>query len=147
MGDEAVEASKMGVVMVLFAALMVFIVTNVVWGEDISRKFQARMDRTEETSQQKYFSQASQEGGINTPMAGAYSMIEYNIDNINTIIFATAADNQDKAQIASDVNKETFDNKLYWLRTNLNGRCNVKASKNNDGTWDVKVTLLKEVNA
>lgn len=146
MGDEAVEASKMGVVMVLFAALMVFVVTNVVWGEDISRKFQARMDRTEETSQQKYFSQASQEGGINTPMAGAYSMIEYNIDNINTIIFATAADNQDKAQIANNVNKKTFDNKLYWLRTNLNGRCNVSAVKNDDGAWDVKITLLKEVN-
>lgn len=147
MGDEAVEAGKMGVVMVLFAALMVFVVTNVVWGEDISRKFQARMDRTEETSQQKYFSQASQEGGINTPMAGAYSMIEYNIDDVSTITFAAAADNQDKTQIANDVNKKTFDNKLYWLRTNLNGRCNVKASKNNDGTWDVKVTLLKEVNA
>lgn len=147
MGDEAVEAGKMGVIMILFAALMVFVVTNVIWGEDISRNFQARMDRTEETSQQKYFNQASHEGGVNTPIAGAYSMIEYNIDNIDTIIFATAADNQDKAQIVKDVNKKTFDNKLYWLRTNLNGRCNVKALKNNDGTWNVKVTLLKETNA
>lgn len=74
-------------------------------------------------------------------------MIEYNIDDVSTITFAAAADNQDKTQIANDVNKKTFDNKLYWLRTNLNGRCNVKASKNNEGTWDVKVTLLKEVNA
>ena len=73
--------------------------------------------------------------------------IDDNIDNIDTIIFATAADNQDKAQIVKDVNKKTFDNKLYWLRTNLNGRCNVKAIKNNDGTWNVKVTLLKETNA
>ena len=147
MGDESVEASRMGVAMVLFATLMIFVLTNVLWGEDISRNFQARMDKTEENSVQKYFKQAAHDGGVNVPMAGAYSMIEYNIDDVNTITFTTAADNQDKAQIVKDVNKKTFDNKLYWLRTNLNGRCNVKALKNNDGTWNVKVTLLKETNA
>lgn len=146
MGDESVEASRMGVAMVLFATLMIFVLTNVLWGEDISRNFQARMDKTEENSVQKYFKQASHDGGVNVPMAGAYSMIEYNIDDVNTITFTTAADNQDKAQIANDVNKKTFDNKLYWLRTNLNGRCNVSAVKNDDGAWNVKITLLKEVN-
>lgn len=145
-GEESVSASKMGVQLLLFTAFLMFVVFNVIWGQNISRNFEARMDKTEEQSLQKYFNQASMAGGVNMPMAGAYSMVEYNYEDVGKMYFKALDNDVEKKEAVKTVNSMTLDNQLYWMRTNLTGRCNVKASRNDEGTWDLIVSLLKDIN-
>lgn len=90
MSDEGISAVKMGVTFVMFAAVMVFVVFNIIWGWDINRQTNADMDSSEQQAETKYFKQALDGEGCDLPVSGAYSLIENNRDNVSAITIGTA---------------------------------------------------------
>lgn len=91
MSEESVDSVKMGVTFVMFAAALVFVVFNIIWGMDINRNSQARMDRSEEQANSRYFNEAKESDGCDMPTSGAYSLIQNNRESVAAISIGHAA--------------------------------------------------------
>ena len=85
MGDESVSAVRLGITFTMLAAVLVFVVFNIIWGQDMNRDFNARMDNTESQATSKYFKQTSSEEGADMPVSAAYSLYENNINDVDAV--------------------------------------------------------------
>lgn len=96
MGDESTDVVRLGVTFIMLAAVMVFVVFNIIWGEDMSRDFNARMDSTRQVAMNRYFKQACEKDGVDLPVAGAYSLIEDNEDDVEAVAIGYEDKNSSK---------------------------------------------------
>lgn len=144
-GEEGISAMKIGVNLILFSAVLVFVLFNVLWGENIARGFTSDMDKAQTQSMNSYFKEAQTVEGADLPAAGAYSLIEYNINDVGEITFSTVSKDKDEIDEIERINLESIDDKIRWLRTNLYGKCIVKAYSNGEG-YDLTVKFMGYTN-
>lgn len=144
-GEEGISAVRIGMALTLFAAVIVFVVYNVIWGQNIARDFIGQADRAQTQSMNKYFQEALVPEGAEMPTSGAYSLIEYNLDDVDNVTFSTVSTKANDLNEINSVNRKDIDEKLYWMRTNLYGKCIVKATPNGEG-YNLTVQLIGYTN-
>ena len=132
-GEEGISAVRIGMVLTLFAAVIVIVVYNVIWGQNIARDFIGQADRAQTQSINRYFQETLVPEGAEMPTSGAYSLIEYNLNDVDNVTFSTTSTKADDINQINSINRKDIDKKLYWLRTNLYGKCIVKATPNGEG--------------
>ena len=89
----------------------------------------------------KYFQEALAPEGAEVPTSGAYSLIEYNLNDVDEVTFSTVSTEPADLNEINSVNRKDIDEKLYWMRTNLYGKCIVKATSNGEG-YNLAVRLM-----
>lgn len=99
MGEEGVSAVKMGVTFIFLAAVLFFVVYNVIWGKGMSNDFDDRTSRAQENSVAVYFKDTSSDNGADMPTSGAYAMYENNINEISAL--ALVEEDRTKSQTAT----------------------------------------------
>ena len=135
MGEESVSAVRMGVTFLMLAAVLVFVVFNVIWGQDINRSFNARMDSTETQATTKYFKQTSLEEGADMPVSAAYSLYENNINDVDAVAIGKFS-NKDTGTDMTGYFTATADGN--WKFVTRNGRVDKNSAMITGDTGAVK---------
>lgn len=140
-GEEGISAMRIGMALTFFAAVIVFVLYNVIWGQNIARDFIGQADKAQTQSMNKYFQEVLAPEGAEVPTSGAYSLIEYNLNDVDEVTFSTVSTEPADLNEINSVNRKDIDEKLYWMRTNLYGKCIVKATSNGEG-YNLAVRLM-----
>ena len=90
-GEEGISAMRIGMALTFFAAVIVFVLYNVIWGQNIARDFIGQADKAQTQSMNKYFQEALAPEGAEVPTSGAYSLIEYNLNDVDEVTFSTVS--------------------------------------------------------
>ena len=63
-GEEGISAMRIGMALTFFAAVIVFVLYNVIWGQNIARDFIGQADKAQTQSMNKYFQEALAPEGL-----------------------------------------------------------------------------------
>lgn len=139
MGNETVDVVKMGVTFCMLAAAMIFVVFNIIWGQDMNRDFNARMDNTESQAMGKYFKQTNSTAGADMPVAAAYSLYEDNINDVDAVAIGRYSDNETRETKTGWFNATTDGN---WRFSVQNGTISSNSSRIVDDPGAVKDSVV-----
>ena len=130
MGNEGVDASKVGVALILLSALMIFVLVNIHWGQTYSDKFEQTIDADNATTRPITFKNMTNGSYVQIPVAAAYAFLQYNYRDISGMT----------CYICSEEGTVSNDVMIPCLITHMEGEC-IMTAEYNMYTDDYYITI------